>query len=109
MSQLPLPAAPQKVAGGTGRLVALLKTIVTRLRSLPIADFYLYMWKNDRLLLFNTLFVNYTLPVILEAMPWFLSRSKLSKHLRDTRNTIQHAMIGGKRFAGTKYSANVIL
>jgi hypothetical protein len=69
---------------------------------LPIANFYAYMAKADRPLLMATLFVNYGLPLLLEMTPWYLSRRLLSKHLRDTRNAIQHSLLtaGGGTVGG---------
>lgn len=59
-------------------------------------EYYSYLWKNDRKLLLSTLFVNYGLPVVMESLPWYLTRSSLSKKLRDTRNALQHDVVLGR-------------
>lgn len=96
------------------RLVDVVLGVYVRVRRLPIYEFYAYMWATNRPLLASTVFVNYLLPLILEglffflslsltvcysAMPWYLSRRKISKKLRDDRNTIQYRLIKGEPFA----------
>ena len=60
---------------------------------LPIVDYYRYLLHTSPVLLGCTLGVNWLLPVLLEALPWYLSRRQLSKLLRDSRNAIQHRLI----------------
>eukprot|EP00742_Colponemidia_sp_Colp-10_P005259 GILJ01005618.1.p1 GENE.GILJ01005618.1~~GILJ01005618.1.p1 ORF type:complete len:996 (-),score=124.65 GILJ01005618.1:18-3005(-) len=73
-----------------------LKQFVFRIKDTPIILFYRYLWKQNKPLLGTTLFVNYFLPMILEAGPWYLSRRKLAAQLRDVRNRIQHRMTGNR-------------
>lgn len=86
-----------------------LVSVLLRLRRLPIAEFYAYMWDTNKPLLASTLFVNYLLPVLLEALPWYLSRRKLSKRLRDDRNTLQHRMIKGEPFSAGGMTSFVLM
>ena len=65
-----------------------------RLTRLPIVSFYSYVYHKSPALLVSTLFVNFVLPILLEALPWYLSRRHLSKLLRDSKNAIQHKLIG---------------
>ena len=44
--------------------------LLSRLWKLPIAQFYLYMWNNDKSLLLTSLVVNYLLPLALELLPF---------------------------------------
>lgn len=65
-------------------------------QSLPIIEFYKYLWTNNRSLLYFSLFVNYLFPIVLEAAPWYFSRRLLASKLRDQRNSINHDLISGK-------------
>ena len=42
----------------------------TELPHLPITQFYMYMWENDKMLLLKSLLVNYMLPLVLELLPY---------------------------------------
>lgn len=44
----------------------LYKSLFTRIRALPIIEFYIYMWRVDPILFANTMFANYGLPVLME-------------------------------------------
>ena len=75
--------------------------LYTRIRALPITEFYLYMWRIDPGLFCNTMFVNYGLPILMEAMPWYLSRRKISRLLRESRNSITHRLVANEAFSDT--------
>jgi len=75
------------------------RPFIHRIRALPIADFYVYMWRTDPALLLNSMFVNYALPVLMEALPWYLSRRKISKILRESRNSISHRLVANEPFS----------
>ena len=64
-----------------------------RLTRLPIVSFYAYVYHKSPALLASTLLVNFALPIVLESLPWYLSRRHLSKLLRDNKNAIQHKLI----------------
>ena len=64
-----------------------------RFTRLPIVSFYSYVYHKSPTLLASTLFVNFLLPILLESLPWYLSRRHLSKLLRDNKNAIQHKLI----------------
>ena len=63
-----------------------------------MVEFYLYLYHTSPFLFFSTLFTNWLLPIVLEALPWYLSRRALSKLLRDSRNAIQHRLISADPF-----------
>jgi hypothetical protein len=65
----------------------------TMIRRLPIVEFYHYMWLTNKPLFAATIFVNYLMPLLFEAMPWWLSRRKLSRRLRQDRNLITHRVV----------------
>jgi hypothetical protein len=44
----------------------LYRSLYTRIRSLPIVEFYIYMWRVDPTLFVNTVFANYGLPMLME-------------------------------------------
>ena len=75
-------------------LPARLHPLWLRLTRLPIVSFYSYVYHKSPTLLASTLFVNFALPILLESLPWYLSRRHLSKLLRDSKNAIQHKLIG---------------
>eukprot|EP01103_Thecamoeba_quadrilineata_P016558 TRINITY_DN5561_c0_g2_i3.p1 TRINITY_DN5561_c0_g2~~TRINITY_DN5561_c0_g2_i3.p1 ORF type:complete len:120 (+),score=10.51 TRINITY_DN5561_c0_g2_i3:27-386(+) len=66
---------------------------------LPIVIFYMYLWKNNRALLFKTTFVSYLLPLLLEISPWFLSPRKAGSILRLHRIKLTHNMTTKKPFS----------
>lgn len=72
--------------------------LYTWFRTLPIVDFYTYIYRINKPLFFGTLFTNYLLPLVLEFMPWFLSRTQLNRMIRDLRNTLEHRAITSKSF-----------
>ena len=74
-------------------LPAAFRPLWLRVARLPIVSFYAYVWHRSPVLLATTLFVNFVLPILLEALPWYLSRRHLSKLLRDSKNSIQHRLI----------------
>ena len=69
-----------------------------RLSQLPVVEFYAHLYRTSPVLFFSTLFTNWLLPIVLEALPWYLSRRALSKLLRDSRNAIQHRLISADPF-----------
>lgn len=73
--------------------VSLMRWALGKARTVPVADFYYYQWKTDKSLLVGTLFVNYVFPLLIEAMPWYFNKRKVSKRIRDSRNAIQHQLI----------------
>jgi hypothetical protein len=76
-----------------GRLIA---PLLMRLKSIPMIDFYHYQFQANPTLLGGTIFVNYVLPFLLEALPWYFNTRLLSKRIRETRVTIEHKLIGKK-------------
>ena len=68
------------------------------LSQFPIVQFYKYMYQYKKTLFYLTLFSNYGLPILIELLPWYLNRGKLSSYLRKTRNNINHRMISGQSF-----------
>jgi len=135
----------------------LYKSLFTRIRALPIIEFYVYMWRVDPILFANTMFANYGLPVLMEgrsqlsstvprsdgdgtvrmvaqlklvfrssqlsllvvpclscsrwaaAMPWYLSRRKISKLLRESRNSISHRLVANEHFSDSAIASFVAL
>ena len=75
-----------------------LRSLYLRLSHLPIVEFYQFLYRTSPLLFASTLFTNWLLPVVLEALPWYLSRRALSKLLRDSKNAIQHRLINADPF-----------
>lgn len=78
------------------------KRILNYLNHLPIISFYTYLWKESKSQLFMNIFVSYLLPLVLDNMPWYFSRRKLGRLLRNDRNTIYNSVI-------TKRNLNHIL
>jgi len=56
----------------------LYKSIYTRVRALPIIEFYVYMWRVDPLLFANTMFANYGLPILMECL--MANRTAIASH-----------------------------
>ncbi len=77
----------------------LYRSLFTRIRTLPIVEFYIYMWRVDPTLFANTMFANYGLPMLMEALPWYVSRRQLSKILRESRNSISHRLVANEKFS----------
>ena len=80
-------------------LPASLQPLWLRLTRLPIVSFYAYVYQKSPALLASTLFVNFVLPILLESLPWYLSRRHLSKLLRDNKNAVQHKLISSSPLA----------
>eukprot|EP00762_Andalucia_godoyi_P007366 ANDGO_01580.mRNA.1 ABC transporter H family member 4 len=78
------------------RLFSVLRSLRQRVLCSPTFSFYAYLYNRDPSQLFMTLFVNYVLPIVFEALPWFLSRRKLAQNLREMRNSLHHGMIAGR-------------
>ncbi len=76
-----------------------IQKLKTKLKGLPIAIFYKYLWEKNRRLLAKTLIVSYILPIILEILPWYASRRKIGNYLRARRVKINHNMVTGKTFS----------
>ena len=76
-----------------------------RVSRLPIVEFYTFLYRTSPLLFASTLFTNWLLPVVLETLPWYLSRRALSKLLRDSKNAIQHRLISADPFPPSTLAA----
>lgn len=64
---------------------------------LPVVVFYQYLWKTKKTQFFMNLFVGYALPIILENLPWYFSRRKIGRELRNLRNQIHNRMVHDTR------------
>ena len=74
-------------------------SVHSRVCALPIVELYRYMWRVDPALFTQSMFANYALPLMMEAMPWYLSRRKISKLLRESRNSITHRLVANEAFS----------
>ncbi len=90
----------------TARLLA---RLYVWFRTLPIVDFYSYMFRKNKPLFFGTLGANYLLPLMLEVMPWFLSLTKLSRLIRDLRNSLTHRVMTSQSFVFSAVTNFVLL
>lgn len=81
------------------RVRAYMKKLKSKLLNLPITIFYKYLWEKNRILLAKTLVVSYILPIILEILPWYVSRRKIGNYLRARRVKINHNMVTAKTFS----------
>ncbi|KAL0480059.1 ABC transporter H family member [Acrasis kona] len=61
----------------------------------PLIVFYGYLWRNRKSHFFLNLFTSYAMPIILESMPWYFSRFKIGRKLRELKNKIHNRMIAG--------------
>ena len=95
--------AAQRIHHSLIKRSPLYQTCFSRVRALPITEFYLYMWRIDPALFVNTMFVNYGLPVLMEAAPWYLSRRKISRLLRESRNSITHRLVANEAFSDSSH------
>lgn len=68
-------------------------TVLHYIRSLPIVQYYHYMYTIDSALFYKTLFVNYGLPLITETLPYYFSRHKLAREIREGKNIISHKLL----------------
>ena len=91
------------------RIYKTLLKVYYHIRKLPITEFYIYMFRVDKHLFMSTIFVNYGLPLLVETLPWYLSRRKLSKELREGRNSIQHRLLLGGQYDRSNLISFVIL
>lgn len=64
-----------------------------QLRNTPLIVFYGYLWKNRKGHFFLNLFTSYAMPIILESLPWYFSRRKIGRQLRDMKNKIHNRMV----------------
>jgi ABC-type multidrug transport system fused ATPase/permease subunit len=101
-------AAGQRIHQALITRSLLYQSCFSRVRALPITEFYLYMWRVDPALFVNTMFVNYGLPVLMEAAPWYLSRRKISRLLRESRNSITHRLVANEAFSDTAIGSFVL-
>jgi len=85
----------------------LYRRVFTRIRELPIVEFYVYMWRVDPGLFVRTMFANYGLPVLMEALPWYVSRRQLTKILRESRNSISHRLVANEKFSDSAIASFV--
>ena len=107
-ASLPLPPLPPTVSEllatsspptpSPSWLPSSLHPLYGRLSCLPVVEFYRYLYHTSPALFFSTLFANWMLPILLEALPWYLSRRALAKLLRDSKNAIQHRLISADPF-----------
>jgi hypothetical protein len=73
--------------------VSFVTSVWEKLRNTPLIVFYGYLWKNRKSHFFMNLFTSYAMPVILESLPWYFSRYKIGRQLRDIRNRIHNQMV----------------
>ena len=107
----PLPALSELLAASLPAspppawLPPSLHPLYIRFSRLPIVEFYTFLYRTSPLLFAGTLFTNWVLPMVLEALPWYLSRRALSKLLRDSKNAIQHRLISADPFPPSSLAA----
>jgi hypothetical protein len=73
--------------------VSFIHKIWDQLSNTPLIVFYGYLWKNRKPHFFLNLFTSYAMPVIMESLPWYFSRYKIGRQLRDMRNKINNQMV----------------
>lgn len=82
-----------KIVSSRAEFIAFVRRVWSAILRLPIVTFYRYLWHANRFHFFINLFVGYALPAILEALPWYFSRRKIGRELRDLRNKIHNRMV----------------
>ena len=75
------------------------------LSQFPIVQFYIYLYRTAPFLCVASGFVSFVLPIVLEALPWYLSRRQLAKILRESKNAIQHRLIANHPFSSSSLFA----
>ena len=82
---------------------------LTKLKAIPMIDFYHYQLQANPMLLGGTVFVNYLLPLLMEALPWYLNTRLLSKRMREARVTIEHKLIGKRPLVSAEIVLYVVM
>jgi hypothetical protein len=105
--------APGPPDARAARLKALVQRlgmmILAKLKAIPMVDFYHYQFQASPMLLGGTVFVNYLLPLIMEALPWYLNTRLLSKRMREARVTIEHKLIGKRPLISSEITVYVAM
>jgi hypothetical protein len=105
--------APGSPDARAARLKALVQRlgmmILAKLKAIPMVDFYHYQFQASPMLLGGTVFVNYLLPLIMEALPWYLNTRLLSKRMREARVTIEHKLIGKRPLISSEITVYVAM
>lgn len=82
-----------RVLSSWDELRAFVLRVWQTIKHLPVVSFYGYLWRTNKAHFAMNLFVSYALPAILEALPWYFSRRKIGRELRDVRNKIHNQMV----------------
>lgn len=85
------------------------QSLLKRLEDVPAVKLYKFLWKEQKSLLVSTILVTYALPFLMDILPWYFSRRKLSSQLRDLRTQIHHTLYGSTSRNSSKNGSSVII